>query len=276
MRPLAQQTVVITGATDGLGRALALALSRHGARLLLHGRDPERLQRTRSAISDQTGNEKLHLYVADFASLSDVRELAERIAQEHDRVDALVNNAGIGAITPGDGARMESHDGYEMRFAVNYLAHFLLTRSLLPLLVGSAPARIVNVSSVGQAPLDFTDVMLEHGYDGIQAYGQSKLAQIMFTFDLAEELEAHGVTVNCLHPSTYMPTKMVIGAGITPASSLEDGVAATMRLVADPHLDAVTGRYFDRSREARAHRQAYDAAARARLRYVSEELVRPH
>jgi NAD(P)-dependent dehydrogenase (short-subunit alcohol dehydrogenase family) len=151
----------------------------------------------------------------------------------------------------------------------------LLTRSLLPLIHSSAPTRIVNVSSAGQAPIDFHDVMLERDYNGIQAYCQSKLAQIMFTFDLAEELADDGVTVNCLHPATYMPTKMVFASGARPASSLEEGVAATLRLVADPDLDGVTGRYFDREREARAHRQAYDPAARQRLRDLSDGLVQP-
>ena len=113
---------------------------------------------------------------------------------------------------------MESEDGYELRFAVNYLAPFLLTRRLLPLIERSAPARIVNVSSAGQAPIDFDDVMLERAYSGIQAYCQSKLALVMFTFDLAEELEGTGVTANCLHPGTYMPTNMVRGAGVEPVT----------------------------------------------------------
>ena len=124
----------------------------------------------------------------------------------------LLNNAGIGTTLPGGGKRQESEDGYELRFAVNYLAPFLLTRKLLPTLRHSAPARIVNVSSAGQAPIDFRDVMLKHNYDGVQAYCQSKLALVMFTFDLAEELPATTVTANCLHPATYMPTKMVLAA----------------------------------------------------------------
>ena len=252
MRPLADQTVLITGSTDGLGRAVAVALAHGGARLLLHGRDPERLRDTEAEIRDRTGNAELRTYVADFSALDEVGELAEQVARDHDRLDALVNNAGIGTNLPGDGARLESRDGYELRFAVNYLAHFLLTRSLLPLIVSSAPARIVNVSSAGQAPIDFDDVMLERDYSGIQAYCQSKLAQVMFTFDLGDELDA----------------------GVRPASSLEEGVAATLRLVADADLDGATGRYFDRRRESRAHPQAYDPAARRQLRELSEQLVR--
>ena len=274
MRPLADQTVLITGSTDGLGRALAVELARDGARLLLHGRDPERLRDTETEIRDRVGNTELRSYVADFSALDDVGELAAQVARDHDRLDALVNNAGIGTNLPGDGARLESRDGYELRFAVNYLAHFLLTRSLLPLLVRSPPARVVNVSSAGQAPIDFDDVMLERDYSGIQAYCQSKLAQVMFTFDLAGELDADAVTANSLHPATYMPTKIVAAAGVQPASSLEEGVTATLRLVADPDLDGITGRYFDRQRESRAHPQAYDPDARRQLRELSERLVR--
>jgi NAD(P)-dependent dehydrogenase (short-subunit alcohol dehydrogenase family) len=167
---------------------------------------------------------------------------------------------------------MESDDGYELRFAVNYLAGYLLTRLLLPLLEGSAPARIVNVSSAGQAPIDFDDVMLERHYDGVQAYCQSKLAQIMFTVDLAEELRGRGVTATCLHPATYMPTKIVLADGVTPVSSLEDGVQATVRLVADPQLAGVAGRYFNGQRQAEPHPQAHDPEARRRLRELSDRL----
>jgi NAD(P)-dependent dehydrogenase (short-subunit alcohol dehydrogenase family) len=273
MQPLPEQTILITGATDGLGRALATELAATGATLLLHGRDDARGQEPIDEIRGGTGSEKLHWYRADLASLDEVRDLAKRIEGERERLDVLVNNAGIGTNLPGDGQRIESRDGYELRFAVNYLAGFLLTRLLEPLLVRSAPARIVNVSSAGQAPLDFDDVMLERAYDGIQAYCQSKLAQVMFTFDLADELRDAGVMANCLHPATYMPTKMVYAAGATPASSLEEGMEATLRLVVSPDLEGVTGRYFNGQRESRAHPQAYDADARRELRRLSERLT---
>jgi NAD(P)-dependent dehydrogenase (short-subunit alcohol dehydrogenase family) len=185
----------------------------------------------------------------------------------------LVNNAGIGTTVPGNGRRQESADGHELRFAVNYLAPFLLTRLLLARLVDSTPARIVNVSSAGQAPIDFDDVMLERGYDGVQAYCQSKLALVMLTLDLAEELRDRGVTANCLHPGTYMPTKIVRRAGVSPVDSLETGVRATMNLVDSSELADVSGRYFNRVAEARAHAQAYDEVARRRLRDLSERLV---
>jgi NAD(P)-dependent dehydrogenase (short-subunit alcohol dehydrogenase family) len=132
---------------------------------------------------------------------------------------------------------------------------------------------VVNVSSAGQAPIDFDDVMLQRSYGGVQAYCQSKLAQVMFTFDLAEELRDRGVTANCLHPATYMPTKIVTHDGRDPISTLEQGTRATLRLVADPSLDGVTGRYFDGETEAGAHQQAYDPRARRRLRELSNRLV---
>jgi NAD(P)-dependent dehydrogenase (short-subunit alcohol dehydrogenase family) len=263
--------ILITGATDGLGRALAGELAGRGETVLIHGRDPARGRETIDEIRAHTGNDNLHWLQADLASLDEVRALADQVASEHDRLDVLVNNAGIGT-SAGGGRRMESRDGYELRFAVNYLAGYLLTRLLLPLLERSAPARIVNVSSAGQAPIDFDDVMLETGYSGVQAYCQSKLAQVMFTFDLAEELGDRGVTATCLHPATYMPTKMVRESGVEPVSSLEEGLQATLRLVADPELDGVTGRYFNGVREATPHAQANDPEARRKLRELSDRL----
>jgi NAD(P)-dependent dehydrogenase (short-subunit alcohol dehydrogenase family) len=204
--------------------------------------------------------------------LYEVHGLADQLIAEYDDLHAIVNNAGIGTTVPSGGRRMESRDGYELRFAVNYLSGYVLTRLLMPLLERSAPARIVNVSSAGQAPIDFDDVMLEQHYDGVQAYGQSKLAQVLFTFDLADELVGRGVTANCLHPGTYMPTKMVVEGGITPVTPLEDGVKATLRLVADPELEDVTGRYFNGTRAAEPHPQARDPEARRRLRELSNQL----
>jgi NAD(P)-dependent dehydrogenase (short-subunit alcohol dehydrogenase family) len=273
MRPLREQVILITGATDGLGKAVALQLARTGATLLLHGRDEARGQQSLEEIRAQTGNTRLQWYRADFEALSQVRALAERLAREQERLDVLVNNAGIGTTLPGGGARQESEDGYELRFAVNYLAPFLLTRLLLPTLRQSAPARIVNVSSAGQAPINFRDVMLEHHYDGVQAYCQSKLALVMMTFDLAEELAGTGVTANCLHPATYMPTKMVLAARGSSVSTIEEGVQATTHLITAPELDQVTGRYFNGLREARAESQAYDRQARHQLRQLSERLT---
>ncbi len=273
MRPIEQQVVLVTGSTDGLGRALAAELAGRGATVLLHGRDLAKGEATLHAIRDATGNDRVAFHLADLASLAQVRGLAEKVSGEQEQLDVLVNNAGIGFGGTGPDEREVSEDGYELRFAVNYLAPYLLTRLLEPLLVRSAPARIVNVASAGQAPIDFDDVMLERRYSGVQAYCQSKLADVMLAFDLADELRGRGVTANSLHPGTYMPTNMVLDAGVTPVDTLETGVGSTMRLAVDPELGGVTGTYFERVREGTAHAQAYDADARRRLRRLSVELV---
>ncbi|HWR47859.1 MAG TPA: SDR family NAD(P)-dependent oxidoreductase [Pseudonocardiaceae bacterium] len=266
MRPVRDQTVLVTGATDGLGKALATELARAGATVIVHGRDNNRGKATLAEITEATGSDRLHWYQADLAHLDQVRDLVGAVAADNPRLDALVSNAGIGS---SPGGRQESAEGIELRFAVNYLAGYLLTRLLLPTLRSSAPARIVQVSSAGQAPINFDDVMLTRSYSGGQAYCQSKLAQIMFTLDLADELAGTGVTATALHPATYMPTKMVA----RPVSTLQSGVDATLRLVIDPALDGVTGRYYNGQREARANPQAYDPAARARLRTLSDHLI---
>jgi NAD(P)-dependent dehydrogenase (short-subunit alcohol dehydrogenase family) len=261
------RTIVITGATDGLGKGLASELAPSGARLILHGRNEEKGQALLEELGPKASGD-LEWRRADLSSLDEVRELADALSEE-DRIDVLVNNAGIGTA----GGREESVDGYELTFAVNYLAPFLLTRLLLSLLERTAPARIVNVSSAGQMPIDFDDVMLERDYSGMQAYCQSKVALVMLTFDLAEELEGKGVTVNCLHPGTYMPTNMVRQSGIEPVTPLEDGIAATARLISSPEVAEVNGHYFDGTSESAPHPQAEDPEARRRLRELSMELT---
>lgn len=278
MAELDGKVVLLTGATDGLGRALAAELARDGATVLVHGRDPERIADTvrevteavTEAVGGGAGADRVRSYQADLASIAGVRALAEQVIASEPRLDVLVNNAGVGATVPGDGVRQESADGYELRFAVNYLAGYALTRLLLPLLRKSAPSRIVNVASVGQQAIDFDDVMLTRDYDGMRAYRQSKLAQILFTFDLAAELDPAEVTVNALHPATFMPTKIVTGVRL---STIADGVEAVQRLVAAPVGETGTGRYFDRLEESRANDQAYDADARRRLRELSAKLT---
>jgi NAD(P)-dependent dehydrogenase (short-subunit alcohol dehydrogenase family) len=268
MKTLDGKTALVTGSTDGVGRVVAERLGQLGARVLVHGRDRARGERVVADIAAGGGNAEF--LAADLAALAEVRRLAEAVHQTTDRLDILVNNAGIG--TAG-AARQTSADGHELRFAVNYLAGFLLARLLLPLLMASAPVRIVNVSSAGQQAIDFADVMLTRGYSGARAYCQSKLAQIMFTVDLAGELAGSGVTVNCLHPATYMNTTMVRRAGVTPISTVEQGAEAILNLAAAPALALRSGLYFNGLREARADAQAYDAAARARLRALSLELT---
>jgi NAD(P)-dependent dehydrogenase (short-subunit alcohol dehydrogenase family) len=272
MRPFAEQTILITGATSGLGLALAQALAEKGATVLLHGRDKKRGKVSLDEIRRETGNEKLQFYCADLASLQQTSELARQVAAEQPRLDILINNAAVG-FGKNSSERETSQDGYELRFAVNYLAPHLLVQGLLAKLKACAPARIVNVASVGQAPLNFEDIMSERGYSGVTAYRQSKLAMIAWTFDLAAELASTGVTVNALHPASLMPTKLVLEAGWSVMSTVEEGLEATMRLVADPALDGVSGKYFDGLREAKANSQAYDLEVRRELAKVTEQLI---
>jgi NAD(P)-dependent dehydrogenase (short-subunit alcohol dehydrogenase family) len=270
MRRLEQQTILVTGSTAGLGRELARELAQRGATVLVHGRSQARLDETVAELRQVTGSDRLVPYLADLSSLAEVHGLADEVLRR-DRLDVLVNNAGIGQTQ-----RSESKDGYELTFAVNYLAPFALTNRMLPLLQTSASARVVNVASIGQAPVDFDNVMLEHGYDMSLAYSQSKLAMIAFTFELAERLRAEGqsgVSVTALHPATLMPTKLVFETVGRTVDSLEQGVAATLRLVIDPALEGVSGVYFDGLREASADPQAYDPDARRRLWQLSEQLA---
>jgi NAD(P)-dependent dehydrogenase (short-subunit alcohol dehydrogenase family) len=268
-----QRTILITGATDGLGRALADGLAAEGAQLILHGRDPGRLRATAGEITGRHGGPAPLTVTADLADLAQVGRLAAEVKERTGRLDALVSNAGIGSGEPDGRHRSVSADGYELRFAVNYLAGFALTLHLLPLLRDSAPARVVNVASLGQYPIDFADPMIESGYEGGRAYGQSKLAQITSGFTLAARLPATQVTVNSLHPATYMPTKMVLKEIGRSVDSLERGEAATRRLVSDPALAASTGRFYDREDEARAHPSAYDPQVQQRLWQLSLDLT---
>jgi NAD(P)-dependent dehydrogenase (short-subunit alcohol dehydrogenase family) len=256
MRPLDEQTILVTGSSDGHGKRVAQELAARGATVLVHGRDRDKTE----AAAREIGSD--HVMIADLASLEEVR----RLAGEIDELDALVNNAGIISLDRG-----ESADGHELTFAVNYLSHFLLTQLLLSKL--PEPARIVNVSSIGQERLDFDDLMFERDYNFFSAYARTKLAQVLFTFELAERLGDRDVTVNALHPATLMDTKMVSGGGVSPQSSVEEGAEATVRLVADPDLDGLSGRFFDGKTESGTHRQANDAQARRRLWEESERLT---
>jgi NAD(P)-dependent dehydrogenase (short-subunit alcohol dehydrogenase family) len=236
--------------------------------VLAHGRNPERLR----TLHDELGVDTVQ---ADLSELRQVDRLADEVLRRLDRLDVLVNNAGLGA-GADHSRREESADGIELRFAVNYLAGYHLTRRLVPLLVASAPARVVNVASIGQEPIDFADPLLERSYDGMRAYRQSKLAQIMATVDLAAELVDSGVTVNALHPATLMPTTMVNeGWPGASMSTLEDGGTATLRLILDEGLATTTGRYFDSNTPdpVDPNPQANDADARRRLRELSDRLV---
>jgi NAD(P)-dependent dehydrogenase (short-subunit alcohol dehydrogenase family) len=267
MRNSGGKTVLVTGATDGLGRHVARELAAKGATVLVHGRSQERLEAIVEDVRGQEGGGEVRSYLADFSSLAAVRGLAERILADEERLDVLVNNAGTVSRE-----RLMSEDGVELTFAVNYLSNFLLTRLLMPLLRNSAPARIVNVASAGQSPIDFSNPMLERGYDAMRAYSQSKLAQIMFTFELAEREGDAGITVNALHPASLMDTKMVNEAFGYSMSTVEEGSEAVVRLALSSEVGDTTGAYFDGTSEARADRQAYEPQARERLWTLSEQL----
>jgi NAD(P)-dependent dehydrogenase (short-subunit alcohol dehydrogenase family) len=260
--------ILVTGATDGLGRYVTTELTKAGHQVLAHGRNPERLR----ALHDELGVDTVQ---ADLGELRQVDRLAGEVLERLDRLDVLVNNAGLGA-GADQSRREESADGIELRFAVNYLAGYHLARRLVPLLESSAPARVVNVASIGQEAIDFADPMLERSYSGMRAYRQSKLAQIMATIDLAGELRDAGVTVNALHPATLMPTRMVNeGWPGVSVSTLEEGGTATLRLILDEGLASTTGRYFDSNTPdpVDPDPQASDADARRQLRELSDRLV---
>jgi NAD(P)-dependent dehydrogenase (short-subunit alcohol dehydrogenase family) len=265
------KTILVTGSTDGVGRYVASRLAAAGAKVLVHGRDRERATTLIEEIKRQ-GRGDAVFYQADLSSLAGTRQLADAVMAGHQRLDVFISNAGIGSRSLGS-ERRTSADGHELRFAVNYLSGFLLAYLLLPLLKAGAPSRIVNVASLGQHPLDFDDVMLTKGYSGTRAYAQSKLAQIMFTIDLAEELRGSGVIANSLHPATYMNTTMVREGGVTPISTVEQGGEAILHLAVGEDMAGKTGLFFNGMQQAQANPQAYDAAARTQLRAISLALT---
>lgn len=261
-----QRVVMITGSTDGLGREVATRVAATGAHVIVHGRNAERGAEVVREIEAAGGTARF--YQADLADLAQVRALAAAVDRDYDRLEVLVNNAGIWLRT---GDRQVNAAGHEMHFAVNYLAGYVLTNALLPLLEAGAPSRIVNVASVAQNAIDFADPMMERGYNGGRGYGQSKLAQIIFTMDLAERLRERNITVVALHPATLMDTNMVSGAGLSAQSTVDQGADAVMNLVAGEGIQ--TGQYYDGLRPARANAQAYDASAQTALRELSARLA---
>src|SRR4051812_12712284 len=268
MKPVNTQTIFITGSTDGIGKLTALQLAKQNAHVLIHGRNEEKVASVVDEIKNAAKNNNVEGFIADLSSLDEVRKLANEVLEKHNKIDVLINNAGAGTADKRYGK-----DGTELRFAVNYLAPFLLTHLLLPALKNAAPSRIVNVSSAGQAPIHFDDIMFEKNFNGMEAYCQSKLALIMFTIDLAEELKNGNITVNSLHPGTYLDTNMVRHSGITPWGKPETGADAEVFLAISPELENVTGKYFNVKKESRAIAQAYDAKARKKLWELSLQLT---
>ncbi len=273
MKTLADKVILITGATDGLGKQAAVRFASRGATLLLHGRNESKGKETLAELKQASGNDKVEYFNANLASLDEVRAMAGSVLSKHTRLHLLINNAGLGGGPKGSSKRELSRDGIELRFQVNYLSHFLLTYSLLPIIKSAAPSKIINVSSIGQHELDFSDIMLERNYESFRAYRQSKLAQVMFTIDLASELRGTGVVVNALHPATLMNTNMVYEFFGSTMSSVEEGVDALEYVATSEEAANVTGEYFDQKRRSKANPQAYDAEARGKLREMSFRLV---
>ena len=263
-----RKTLLITGATEGIGKLVAtdLASQFKDANILIHGRNKEKLERTLGQIQEKTGNGNIQTYLADFFSLKEVRKMAKEILVDHESLDLLINNAGAGFAAPRFGK-----DGTETRFTVNYLAPFLLTHLLLPAIQKAVSSRIVNVASAGQSSIHFDDIMMDKNFNGVTAYTRSKLAIIMFTFDLAENLKT--VTANCLHPGTYLDTGMVRESGIQPLGTAQSGADALLYLAVSPELKNISGKYFNVKTEARANAQAYDLNARRKLEKFGLQLT---
>ncbi len=272
------KAVLITGGTGGIGRAAAIALATMGARVGITGRDRSRAEAAAAVIADESGNRAVDVFVADLSSTAEVRRLADEVLTTYPRLDVLLNNVG------GFWAhRHVTADGFEHTFALNHLAPFLLTNLLLDRLIASAPARVVTVSSAaqGMGRIDFADLMGVRGYSGQTAYDQSKLANVMFTYELARRLDGSGVTATALHPgitntafSAEDPTLGPLVAILRPfMKSPRRGAETPVYLASSPEVEGVTGRYFAGRTVRTSHKTSYDSATTARLWQVSANLV---
>ncbi|WP_224247605.1 SDR family oxidoreductase [Hyalangium gracile] len=271
---------LVTGATQGIGRVAALELAKAGASVVIVGRDPARTQETVQALRQQSGNPEVEAIVGDLALLEEVRRVAREYSSRYSRLDVLLNNAG--ALF---GQRQLTSEGYERTFALNHLAYFALTRDLLELLGRGAPSRVVNLASAvhSMARIDFDDLMTERSYTGMRAYSRSKLANVMFTLELARRLQGRNVTATCVHPGMVLTNfgqgnlglmGKLIGPLLRPFTLRpEQGADTPVWLASSPEVEGVTGKYFIRRKERKVNRQALDAAARERLWDVSEQLV---
>lgn len=276
---MAGKVCLVTGTTSGIGKITALELARMGARVLMVCRDQERGQAVAREIIAASGNDSVELLLADLSSQSSIRELAAQIHRRHDRLDVLVNNAGV--VLP---RRSVSVDGIEATFATNHLGYFLLTTLLLDLLTASAPARIVNVSSAlhSRGKIDFNDLQGERSYTGGGAYNQSKLANVLFTYELARRLDGTGVTANCLHPGVVRTGlgrnatgrfKLLLTVVKPFLSSPEKGAETSVYLASSPEAEGVTGQYFVNKRTQRSSPESYDETVAHRLWQVSEQMT---
>ncbi|MBW2615219.1 MAG: SDR family oxidoreductase [Deltaproteobacteria bacterium] len=261
------KTILITGSTDGIGKQTALDLAKMGATVLLHGRNSGRADRVLNEIKKATGNDRIEAFIADLASLKQVRYLAEQVLEKHDRLDVLINNAGV-----YETRHRISEDGFEMTFAVNHLAPFFLTLLLLDLIGKRVPCRIINVSSqVHASSIDFDNLQAEKHYSAYEAYSLSKLCNVLFTSELAERLKGTGITVNCLHPGV-IDTKLLKAGWGMGGSPVTQGAKTSVYLATAPELSTVTGKYFKNMKPTKSSRISYDAKARKRLWEISERL----
>jgi NAD(P)-dependent dehydrogenase (short-subunit alcohol dehydrogenase family) len=260
------KTILVTGATDGIGRQTALELAGLGARVLVHGRSSERVQPVVRAIQAESGSASVEAAVADFASLAEVRALAKYVLAQVDHLDVLVNNAGVFMKT-----RALSHDGFEMTFAVNHLAHFLLTHLLLDRIKASMPARMIHVSSMThqRSQIDWDDLQGQTHFDGYAAYAQSKLCNVMFSHELALRLEGTGATSNSIHPGV-IATKLLRSGFSMGGDDPSAGAAGIVYLASAPDAAKISGKYFVRNQIASHSPIANDPQARARLWQISE------
>jgi len=266
-----EKIIMVTGATDGIGLVTANLLAILGHRVIIHGRTEAKAHAVADGIQQEVDDCNIYSYGADLGNLAEVADLAENVLRDHERLDGLINNAGIG---PGsDAARALSTDGHELRFQVNYLSLVYLTDLLLPALL-AARGRIVNVASAAQEALDLDDLMTEKRFSGIKSYARSKLAVIMYSFDLAQRLEGAGVTVNAMDPGSLLATKMVAEMGTDVWGKAEDGAKREVDLATHTEYDGITGKYYSEGIESRAHEQAYDPAVRASLWTQTMDLLK--
>jgi NAD(P)-dependent dehydrogenase (short-subunit alcohol dehydrogenase family) len=263
------KTILITGATDGIGLAAAVEFTRMGHHVIVHGRSATRAEQAVRTIKRETKNQNVDFVLADFASLAHVRDMAKRVNEKYERLDLLINNAGVIMKK-----RVITEDRFEMTFQVNHLAHFLLTNLVLDLVRRSAPARIVTVASGTHRSgrIEWDSLNGEDSFDSYNAYATSKLANVLFAFELAARLEGSGVTSNALHPGV-INTKL-LRAGFSPfGANAAHGAEGLVYLATAPQLGGVTGKYFDRMKETTAAPAAHDRALRKKLWQVSADLV---
>jgi retinol dehydrogenase-14 len=271
---------LITGATSGIGRATAMGLASMGASVVMVGRDRDRGEAALAEIKEGSGNTSVDLMLADLSSQEEIRRLADEFKQAHSRLDVLINNAGVFR-----SKRITTAEGIEMTFAVNHLAYFLLTYLLLDVLKASAPSRIVNVASGDHSngTIDFEDLQGEKGYKGAKAYSQSKLATVLFTYELARRLEGTGISANCLHPGVVGTD---LGSGVSGVFGLmvralkplmkspEQGAETSIYLASSLEVEGLSGKYFVKKVEARSSDVSYDERLARRLWEVSAELTK--